>query len=313
MNHRHTYVETLLIPLVLLALSACSSQRAVPSRAARDEAFERTHRAASTAFARGAYEQAADFYRQALEHAYRRDDGVAIVDTQYNLAVVLLRLGSLSEAHTVVDAAKAEFARANQAVPVSLSLLEATLLYRSGQTAAAWRLSDQILTRAPADAAVIARAQFLRGLMAAARTDTARLREAVAAMDAVATTSRLELRADRDELRGYLALAEGQWGIAVQAFDAAAGHRRTSLDYAGMVRALAKAGDAAARRRDPRTAGVFYLRAGRSAALQGQTQAALDWLRRTQSLARQSGDTRTLQDVMAFLALLRARQHGPDG
>lgn len=313
MNHGRASVATLLMLFMLLALSACGSRRAVQPTTVRDEAFERTRRAASTAFAQGAYEQAADFYRQALEYAYRRDDREAIVDTQYNLAVVLLRLGALSEAHTVVDDARAELARAHQAVPVFLALLEATLLYRSGQTSSAWRLSDQILTRAPVDSAVIARTQFLRGLMAAERADTARLREAVAAMGVVEDTSRIELRADRDELRGYLALAERQWGIAVQAFDAAAEHRRASLDYAGMVRALAKAGEAAERSGRQQAAGVFYWRAGRSAALQGHKQSALDWLRQAQLLARQSGDTRTLQDIRAFLALLRAREQGQDG
>jgi hypothetical protein len=60
------------------------------------------------AFAQAEYARAADLHRQALERAYARDDRGAIVDTQYNLAVVLLRSGLLEEAQAVVDAAKVE-------------------------------------------------------------------------------------------------------------------------------------------------------------------------------------------------------------
>jgi tetratricopeptide (TPR) repeat protein len=274
-----------------------------------DEEFELASRVAGLAFAQGAYQRAADLYRQALARAHRRDDHEAIVDTQYNLAVVLLHLGSLAEARTVVDDAKTELAWSAQVAPVHLLLLEATLLYRSGQTAAAWSLSEQILARA-AESGAIARTQFLRGLMAAERTDTARLREAVAATE---NARRPELRADHAELRGYLAMAERQWGAAVQAFNDAAELRRESLDYASMVRALAKAGEAAEQDRQQRAAAIFYLRAGRSASQLGQKREALHWLTRAQLLARQAGDIRTLEEVRAYLAQLQKREIGQGG
>jgi hypothetical protein len=46
--------------------------------------------------------------------------GKAGGDTQCNLVVVLLRLGSLEEARAVVDDAKAELVRAEQVVPAHL-------------------------------------------------------------------------------------------------------------------------------------------------------------------------------------------------
>jgi hypothetical protein len=141
-----------------------------------------------------------------LARAYARDDRAAIVDTQCNLAVTLLRLGSLEEARAVVDDAKAELARAEQVVPAHLLLLEATVLYRTGQTGAAWGISEQLLaSAAEAEAVVMAKAQFWRGLIAAERGDEGRLREAIAALEKANDPT---LHADHAELRGHLAMAE---------------------------------------------------------------------------------------------------------
>jgi tetratricopeptide (TPR) repeat protein len=296
----------LLIVLLLIAISACSTRQTPPAPAAEDAEFSLTSRAAGMAFGKGEYARAADLYRQALERAYARDDGGAIVDTQYNLAVALLRLGSPEEARAVVDEAKAELWRAEQVLPAHLLLLESTILYRTGQTAAAWDISEQILARAAeAESGIMARAQFLRGLMAAERSDERRLQEAIAALE---TANDPALRADHTELRGYLAMAEGHWEAAVQAFDATAELRRESFDYVSMTRALARAGDASERAGQQQAAAVYYLRAGRSASQLGRKPEAVHWLMRAQLLAKQAGDSRTLQAVLAHLARLQERE-----
>ena len=208
----------------------------------------------------------------------------------------------------MVNDTRAEVSRADQAVPAHLLLLEATILYRTGQMAAAWDMSEQLLAGAAGvEPGIIARVQFLRGLMAAERGDTGHLREAMAALE---TANHPELRADHAELRGYLFMAEHNWEAAVQAFDAAAELRRESLDYPSMMRALARAGDASERSGHQRAAAVFYLRAGRSASELGRTQEALHWLTQAQVLAKQAGDDRTLQEVLAHLARLQAREPG---
>lgn len=300
----------ILAVVLVAAISACGS-RPAPPLAVVDKGFERSSSAAGAAFGAGEYARAADLYRQALQRAYARDDREAIVDTQYNLAIVLLRLGALEEAHAVADDARAELSRAGQALPAHLLLLEATILYRTGQTAAAWDINEQLLSgTVEAASGVMARAQFLRGLMAAERGDTVRLREAVVAIEPANSP---ELHADHAELRGYLAMAERHWEAAVQAFDTAAGLRRESLDYASMIRALGMAGEAAERNERQRAAAVFYLRAGRSAAQLGRKQQALHWLMRAQLLASQAGDARTLQEVLAHLARLREREPGQGG
>jgi tetratricopeptide (TPR) repeat protein len=296
----------LLYILLLVALNACGVQQAPQKTVIVDAAFERYTRTASVAFAQADYARAADLYRQALERAYARDDRGAIADTQYNLAVVLLRSGWLEEARAAVDAAKVEFTWRGQAVPAYLLLLEATLLYRTRETSAAWSLSEQILASAPtAEPEVIAKVHFLRGLMATERADIARLRESMAALEPASSP---ELWADHAELRGDLAVAERNWEAAVQAFDTAAELRRTFSDYSSMARVLAKAGDAAERNGRPQLAAVFYLRAGRSALELGQRQEAVDWLTRAQRLATQTGDAQTLQAVRSHLNRLQAHE-----
>jgi tetratricopeptide (TPR) repeat protein len=172
----------------------------------------------------------------------------------------------------------------------------------------AWSLSEQILASAPAaEPAVIAKAHFLRSLIATERADTARLREAMTVLEHASSP---EPRADHAELRGYLALAERKWAVAVQAFDTAAELRRMSLDYSSMARALAKAGEAAERNGSQQVAAVYYLHAGRSALQLGQRQEAVDWLKRAQLLARQTGDAHTLQEVRSRLD--RLQEHESD-
>jgi tetratricopeptide (TPR) repeat protein len=293
---------------LLVALYACSVRQVPLEPVVVDAAFERYTRTARVAFAQADYARAAALYRQALERAYARDDREAIADIQYNLAVVLLRSGWLAESQAAVDAVKAELAWGGHAVPAYLVLLEATLLYRTGETSAAWSLSEHILASAPAaEPEVIAKAYFLRGLIAVERADTARLREAIAALEPASSP---ELRADHAELGGHLALAERDLEVAVQAFDTAAELRRMSLDYAGMARALAKAGGAAEQNGRQQVAAVYYLRAGRSVLQLGQRQEAADWLNHAQRLAKAMGDAQTLQEVRSHLS--RLQEHEPD-
>jgi hypothetical protein len=174
--------------------------------------------------------------------------------------------------------------------------------------AAAWDISEQLLAgTAEAESGVVAKAQFLRGLMAAERSDEGRLREAIAAL---AKANDPALRADYTELRGYLAMAEYHWEAAVQAFDATAELHRESLDHVSMMRALARAGEASEQSGRQRAAAVYYFRAGRSASQLGRQREAVDWLMRAQLLAREAGDTRTLQVVLAHLARLQERESG---
>lgn len=64
-----------------------------------------------------------------------------------------------------------------------------------------------------------------------------------------------------------------------------------------MARALAQAGEAALKLGQSREAAVFYLRAGRSSLLQGDTAAATPQLKRAEELARQTSQTGIVEEI----------------
>ena len=100
-------------------------------------------------------------------------------------------------------------------------LLEATTLFRAAEPDEAWRITDRILSaseRPPA--AVVNKAHYLRGLISDRRGDTAQLGREFKALEKSAGP---DVTADREELAGRLAMAEGHWVAAIEAFDRTAG------------------------------------------------------------------------------------------
>ncbi|MGI9334418.1 MAG: hypothetical protein ACR2RL_14820 [Gammaproteobacteria bacterium] len=283
-------------------LGGCGSNAPVPDPAPADEAQARVGGAARAAFEQGRFEQASALYAEVLELAYARDDLNAIVDAQFNAALSDTELGRYDAALERVRLAKAELARGAQAVPADLLLLEATVLYRQGQSAGAWRVTEQMFAASAAvSPAASSRAHFLRGLIAAERGDGRALAQAIVALG---EPSDSRLQADLEELKGRQALAGARVDSAVTAFEQAARLRSETLDYRGTVRALSMAGVAAEREQDYARASDFYLRAGRSAASRGDGQQAREWLEHAASLAERAGAATTAREARAHLARL---------
>jgi tetratricopeptide (TPR) repeat protein len=264
----------LLFTLILFGGVGCSSSPTEQSRSGVDEEFERTNRAARMAFDNGRLQQAVGLYNQALERAYVLDDLNAIVDAQYNLAVCLIGLNSYVEALERVNQSKAELARTNQSIPADILLLEATIGYR-----------------------------FLRGLIAGEWDDINQLRNEIASLGKPSTVG---LRADREELVGRLAMAESNWNEAIEAFDSTAELRRDDFDYSEMVNALALAAWVCEQAGKLSEASKRYLRAGRSAARQGENRNALNWLNRAEKLAGEAGDESTAKQARSYRKWLEA-------
>jgi hypothetical protein len=174
---------------------------------------------------------------------------------------------------------RAEFERRGAEPFPALQLAEATALYRTGAVAEADRAAQPIQRAADTDAA--ARATFLRGLIADERGDEAGLSAAVDRLSGAKTQA---LEADFAELAARLALRRSDPVRARQQAARAAELRQQTLDYRGLARALAIEGVAAERAGDDAAADLF-LRAGRSAAAQGDKADARKWLRRATSLA----------------------------
>ena len=242
--------------------------------------LQRQTHAGQLAFELERNEEAAAQYRTALSRAQARDDPDAIGDTGYNLAVVELRANAPEKALADARATRIELERRGSKPFPALLLAEATALYRTGAAAEADRAAQHIQQSEDADA--VARATFLRGLIADDRGDAAGL---AAAADALTTAKTPPFEADSAELSARLALRRGDPVRAREQAAHAAGLRQATLDYRGLARALAIEGVAVERAGDKIAAADLFLRAGRSAAAQGDKTSARDWLRRAMSLA----------------------------
>jgi tetratricopeptide (TPR) repeat protein len=292
-------VVVLVLMVLVLIAGGCSSSRGVPKRSSDDENSARLNRSARIAYDNGQLEQAANLYRQALNRAYLRDDRKAVVDAQYNLAVCMLDLRFYDRALVWVHRAQDELLRGGQTVSTDFLLLEAVALFRTGKPDNAWQISDQILSASEkAPVMVESKTHFLRGLIAAQRGDTDQLGREI---EALAKAGDPGGRADRAELSGRLARAEGHWEAAIEAFDQTVRLRRQDHDYAEMSHALALAADACHHAGKPARAATRYLRAGRSAVQQGNHQDGKKWLNRAVELAGQAGDESLKQEAGFYL------------
>ncbi len=285
--------------LFLLTAGGCGSARVGAKSAGVDENLVRLNRSARIAYDNGQLEQAANLYRQALDRAYLRDDRQAVVDAQYNLAVCMLGLRSYDKALERVHQAQNELVRGEQSITADILLLEAAILFRTGKPDKAWQITDQILSaseRPPG--AVESKTHFLRGLMADQRGDTGQLSREI---EALAKSDNPGRQAEREELTGRLARAEGNWEAAIKAFDLTVRLRRENLNYGEMAQALALAADACQRAGKPSEAAKRYFWAGRSAVQQGNNQDAIKWLNSAVQLAGQAGDETLKQEVRPYL------------
>jgi tetratricopeptide (TPR) repeat protein len=293
----------LLLAAAILTMTGCGSTPPKQKGPAIDEDLERFNRAGRLAFDKGRLQQAASFYRKALDRAYVRDDTAAILDAQYNLAICLMNLQAYAEALVVVQHTTTEMALAGHGHSSDFLLLEATILHSSGDSDEAWKITDQILSPSTQASSVIkSKTHFLRGLIASKQGDLDQLRAAIAALG---QPEHPQLRADRQQLVGHLAMAEKNWDAAVEAFDAATKLRREVLDYRGMVKVLALAGNACEKAGRAKEASIRYLRAGRSAALQGLLDDARRWLNRAEQIANTASEAQIAQEARTYLRQLQ--------
>lgn len=298
MRARHAAACLAALLLAAPLLAACGGTSADPGPPP-DQKLDSANRAGTQALSLGMPAQAVRQYRLALTRAYERDDAEAIADTAYNLALAEIRAGEPKAALATTRTAEAELQRRQVAVPAELLLVQAAAAYRAGDATTAASAAQQALTLKARDPDTVPRAWFIRGLVAADRGDGATLAQAIAALAPVASTAgkSTDLQADRQELVGRAALLDGQAAAARTAFEQAANNRQQAVDYRGMARALALAGEASLKLGQSAEAAVFYLRAGRSSLLQGDTAAATPQLKRAEELARQTAQAGIVEEI----------------
>ena len=145
-------------------------------------------------------------------------------------------------------------------------LVQAAAAYRLGAADEALAAAQEVLARSPLDRETASRAWYIRGAVLADRGDAQGLAQALAA---IPPSAQPDQEGDRLELSGRAALLAGASDRAARELEQAADQRRLALDYRGMARALALAGEAVLRQGRSGDAAVLFLRAGRSALLQG--------------------------------------------
>ncbi len=249
---------------VVLAAALLAGCSRLPKGPPDDATLSRLDHAGDIAFNLEQPAQAADQYRAALARARTRDDAAAIADAGFNLATAQLQAGQPQAALDTARQLQAELARRGRTDP-GFDLVAATALYRLDDLRSA-DSTAAVLTRS-GDPALVNAAWFLRGLIADDHADRPGLEQAAGSLTPVADP------ADVAELRARLSHDPA---LALHAADL----RRTALDYRGMARCLALA---AGFTPDEASAADLYLRAGRSAASQGDAADARSWLTKARS------------------------------
>jgi len=283
-----------LSPLTALALAACGGGGPVDTGPPPDVRLDQANSAGTQALSMDMPSLAVREYKVALARAYERDDAGAIADVAYNLALAQMKAGDPKAALATVRDVRADLDRRHVQIPAGLFLVQAAAAYRNGDLGGATAAAQEALDRPAKDPDTAPRAWFIRGLVAADRSDGATLNQAIAALP---PTTPADLEADRQELQGRAALLDNRPADALALFEHSATNRQQALDYRGMARALSFAGDAALRSNRAAEAADLFLRAGRSALLQGDTATALPLLKRAEDLARQTAQTSIVEEV----------------
>jgi hypothetical protein len=274
------------VVLAVLLASACSSSR--QTAAPDDTMMRQDAHAAGQALSLERPNEAIAQYKLALERARARDDAAAIGDYGYDMAVAQLAANEPNAALATVRMTRSELARRGATSFAVLDLAEATACYRIDDKATSDRLASQV--EAGADPVAALRASFLRGLIADQTDDVAGLDRAIARL-APAVLS--DQQADLAELVARRDIRQGAFAAAAEQAGHAADLRREALDYRGMARALVVAANAEAHAGHTRLAADYYMRAGQSAAAQGDAITARPWLQRATEL----GDDATLHEA----------------
>ena len=226
-------------------------------------------------------------YARVLARAYARDDATAIGDIGYEYALALLRNNNPREAVTQARKTREELKRRNLPPFAELFLVEAVANYALTENDQARAMAELAIRRAaPKDQATKGRANFIRGMVAADALNVTALDQVLVAMGRPTDDA---LKADLAELKGRKNMLQGKAKAAIAEFENAAELRQNFREYTGMARALAAAGDAAKSAGDNAVAADRFYRAGRSAAVQKDSQKARLWLTEALTLATQNG------------------------
>lgn len=307
-----TVVRSCLLGFISGILGAgCASPP--PSRP-RDPDLDRFAGAARVSFDHGAFEQAVNLYRRALERARAADDPLEIGNNAFNLAVGLIASGRAEEARPLLREARVELERAGQDVSEAL-LVEAAAARDAGQAEEAAALLEEVQARLKksGDRSLSVQTALLRAQLACDRGKPA---EAGAILKAVTADLRRErdpvLKARFAGVQARVARMVGQPLAAARLLDEEAdGYKRAGGRIRELAEALKRAGQAWLEAGHPREASDRFYRAARSLFAQGQIVEALKLIDPALAAAEKALAKDLFQRTMALLDEIQKKTGQP--
>ncbi|WP_278368432.1 hypothetical protein [Acetobacter orientalis] len=262
----------LLLLLAPLALAGCGGGQEAPT--ARDDAqWDQAMTAGTDSFDLGRYSVAINQYRRAATLAVLRDDGAAIAEAGYNLAVAQLAADQPQAALQTLQAARQAASARGNSQATSFDLVQAAVLYRLKQPQQAIQYAQHAVADPSAEAQ--GRAALVMGLAADEAGNQAALQQANSILQGLNGKLSRSLQADKAEIAARYILASNPAQAATLA-EQAATLRRDDAAYSDMSRALALAGTAASRMGDNNRATALWARAAQSAAVEADNAAQGD-------------------------------------
>ncbi|MBP7830744.1 MAG: hypothetical protein KA248_12595 [Kiritimatiellae bacterium] len=273
-----------------LLAAGCSS----PPKPARpvDPDLQRYASSAQVSFRHGAYGQAEQLYRRALDRARAADDAREIGNNAYNLAACLVALGRDEAARPLLREARAELERARQNT-AEVILLEAGAARNLGQGEEAAALVEESRARLDRDrnGALWIQAALLEAQLAADGNDAPRAFRVLASIE-----KDLERKGDAllngraAGLQARITWMTGQPAVAASWLDReAAGYRKAGRPPHEIAAVLRRAGEAWGQAGQPAESADRYYRAARSLFGQGDTVAALKCIEPALAAAEKAG------------------------
>lgn len=258
---RLKYILALAAPL---ALAGCGAGQSKPT-AQDDAAWDQAMTAGRDSFDLGRYTVAVSQYRKAANLALVRDDGTAVAEAGYDLAVSQLAANAPADALQTAQATRQAVQLRGGQEQFSLDLVEAASHYRLGHYGQAIRLATHAMLSPDTD--VAARAALVVGLAADSQGDQAALRRAASYLNTLKAPLSVTQQADKAEIQARL-LRSANPVLAEQQAEQAASLRQSEGAYHDMARALALAARIAASQGDRAKAQGLWARAAQSAAAQ---------------------------------------------
>jgi hypothetical protein len=293
-----------LLPAVLLAASAgCASPGPRPSAAVDRELYQAAS-LARDAFTRGAYEEAATYYRQALSRARVLKDPIEIGNSGYNLGVCLHLLGEHKVARRVFRDAREAYLRADRDV-TDVVLMEADAARRQGDLEAAEELLGQALDEAGSrlDPAQRGRLHAMRAELACEGGNLMRAEaELYRAREVAGRHVSAALEAAMARVAGRILSVQEMPMPAAREYDREAALQARRNDAQAEAEAVVRAAEAYEKAGVLTEAAARYLQAARNLLARAQEERAKTLAEKALACAEQFGDARLAQEARSFLA-----------